>query len=176
MEYTHYYRYQLSGAVYAAAWPRILDDTARIIHRVEQDGIRIAGPHGHGRPLLDGEDGLHLDGDAAAHANFTTFSLMAPMPDVGCTVVADASCTTGRRPYDVVVAAVLLRCRLLLPDQFHIASDGGWDGEWAHGARHRQDGQTTDPLSARAVVARLFGALPAGSPLVARLDPWAGRR
>lgn len=43
-------------------------------------------------------------------------------------------CKTSRKPYDVAVSAILLRCHQLSPDALDIASDGGSDHEWRHGA------------------------------------------
>jgi len=60
------------------------------------------------------------------------------------------------------VSAVLLRCTLLLPYAFAIASDGAWDREWADGATL---GAATPRLGARPLVADLFETAPGGSPL-----------
>jgi len=56
------------------------------------------------------------------------------------------------------VAAVLLRCHLLLGGEFLLVSDGDWDLEWVVGARVGQPG-------ARPLLAALFGDVPARSPL-----------
>lgn len=39
---------------------------------------------------------------------------------------------TARKPYDIVVACVLLRAALLAPEQFKLSSDGYWayEDEW----------------------------------------------
>lgn len=85
-----------------------------------------------------------------------------------------ASCTTSRKPYDLAVSAILLRCTLLLPQAFAVASDGAWDAEWAHGAT---PGTTAPRLGARTVIANLFDVRPPASPLrtsVAELHPTPG--
>jgi hypothetical protein len=35
-------------------------------------------------------------------------------------------CKTARKPYDVVVATILLRARVLMGKAFHFSSDGAW--------------------------------------------------
>ena len=65
-------------------------------------------------------------------------------------------CKTARKPYDIAVTSMLLRCRHLAPDAFLIASDGAWDLEWASGATRRE--RAGPPaLGAIDVVALLFG-------------------
>jgi hypothetical protein len=82
-------------------------------------------------------------------------------------------CKTNRKPYDAAVAAVLLRCALLLPGVFLVRSDGAWDGEWAHGAA-RASGIALP--SARDIVGALFGSVPDASPFTVGAFPlpWEG--
>ncbi|MEJ3741790.1 hypothetical protein WEI85_00610 [Actinomycetes bacterium KLBMP 9797] len=161
--YRHQWAYQPSHPDYVAAWPTILDDTRRIIGRVRQVGIVIAGPDGYGRPTLDNADGIELNGDATTDLDGEAFRLLAPLPaHPRGTPTATAACSTGRKPYDLAVTAVLLRCTLLLPHAFAIASDGAWDREWVHGATR---GAAAPRLGARSLVAELFDAHPTGSPL-----------
>ncbi len=143
--YSHYWAYQPSHPAYAKAWPTILDDTRRIIEHVRQAGTVIAGPDGHRRPILDPTDGVEFNGDATSDLDGEPFQLLAPLSPVsGGTPTATAFCKTSRKPYDLAVAAVLLRCTMLVPEAFAVsASTGG----------------------ARTVVADLFGAAPAGNPL-----------
>lgn len=60
----------------------------------------------------------------------------------------------------MAVAAILLRCHLLVPEAFLIHSDGGWDEEWARDMTFPSVGG----LSARALVAEFFGGVPAAAP------------
>jgi hypothetical protein len=48
-----------------------------------------------------------------------------------------AFCKTARKPYDLAVAAILLRLHELAPEAFVIASDGSWHDAWLHGAGER---------------------------------------
>jgi len=91
--------YQPSHSAYAQAWPTILADTRRIIDRVRQAGIVIAGPDGYRRPVLDAGEGIELNGDATSDLNGEPFQLLAPLPTVGTgTPTATAFCKTGRKP------------------------------------------------------------------------------
>jgi len=164
MGYTHYWAYQPSHPAYATAWPTIIADSRAIIDRVRQAGIVIAGPDGHRRPILDPTDGIGFNGDATSDLDGDPFQLLAPLPAIRSgTPTATAFCKTGRKPYDLAVTSVLLRVALLLPDAFAVASDGRWNGEWAHGVTQFHH----DPawLGARMVVAELFGTAPVDSPL-----------
>ena len=161
--YRHHWAYQPSHSDYAHAWPTILADSRRIIERVRHAGIVIAGPDGYRRPLLDATDAVSFNGDASTDLAGDTFTLLAPLPNHPQGMpVATASCATNRKPYDLAVSTVLLRCVLLLPQVFLLASDGAWDREWAYGAT---PGTTAPPLGARAVIASLFDLRPPDDPL-----------
>lgn len=162
--YRHHWAYQPSHPDYAHAWPTILADSRRIIEAVRHAGIVIAGPDGYRRPTLDPEEGLALNGDATTDLAGEAFQLIAPLPVLPQgRPTATAFCTTGRKPYDLAVSAILLRCALLLPQSFAIASDeGAWDREWAHGAT---PGTTAPPVGARTVIADLFDLRPSNNPL-----------
>ena len=161
--YRHYWAYQPSHPGYAHAWPTILADSRRIIEAVRRAGIVIAGPDGYRRPTLDPGEDFALNGDATTDLDGEAFQLLGPLPVLPQgRPTATAFCTTGRKPYDLAVSAILLRCALLLPRAFAMASDGAWDREWAHGATL---GAAAPPLGARAVIADLFDLRPQDSPL-----------
>ncbi|MEV4199385.1 hypothetical protein [Micromonospora globbae] len=160
MGYTHYWSVPLSHRDYATAWPTLIDDTRRIIGAVRATGVVIAGPDGYRRPVLDPAAGIEFNGDATTDLDYEAFVLQPPSLRPGYT---RAFCKTGRRPYDLAVAAVLLRARLLLPDVFLIRSDGSWDGEWAHGVLPGIPG-AGHAVAPRQLVADLFGPVPQRSP------------
>jgi hypothetical protein len=146
---------------WAAAWPTILADTARILTRTTDLGIMVGGPHGHGAPILDTHRGIAFNGTGGDHAQALRLAAphRNPYPSpCGIPAPATGLCQTGRRPYDVAVACVLLRCHLLLGDDFLLSTDGDWDLEWAIGVRIGQP-------SPRQLVGALFGPAPARSPL-----------
>jgi hypothetical protein len=133
MGYTHYWTYGPGSAGYRNAWPQIVRDTAVILGHLGSS-VALAGPVGTGAPTVD-PAGIAFNG-AVPH-DYDTFELSAP---AGGEPLWDF-CKTGRRPYDIAVTAVLLRCHLLLPDGFRINSDGRWNSDW---------------YQARALVQRLF--------------------
>jgi hypothetical protein len=161
--YTHRWAYQPAHPAYHAAWPAILDDTGRILDHVAATGIIVAGPHGCGAPVIDASEGIAFNGDATCGLHGDPFTLLPPMPRHPRGIpTATAFCATGRRPYDVAVAAVLLRLALLVPDAFAVSSDGAWDLEWAHGA---QLPLAPTGRGARALIVDLFDLDPPDSPL-----------
>ena len=111
MGYTHYWSVPPGDPRYAARWPGIVEDTRRIVAAVRDLGVVIAGPDGYRRPVLDVSKGIGFNGDATTDLDYETFALAAP--GFGGPARAEF-CKTGRRPYDLAVAAVLLRCHLLL--------------------------------------------------------------
>lgn len=131
----------------------------------------IAGYDGWRRPTLHVEGhGIAFNGDASTDLDADAFTLTPPLP-IAPQARAVNVCKTNRKPYDVAVAAVLLRCTVLLPDVFLIRSDGAWDAEWAHGAAQ---GNGPALPSARNLVGALFGPVPATSPFTvgAFPQPW----
>jgi hypothetical protein len=169
--YTHYWVYLPGHPRYIQAWPTILDDTRRIIAQVREAGIVIAGPDGYRRPTLDPADGIGFNGDATSDLDGAPFHLLAPLPAHPHGIpAAGAFCATRRKPYDLAVAAVLLRCRLLLPDVFGIRSDGAWDVEWARGATTGTAAGAAG-IGARRLVADLFGEVPDTDPVHSTLLP-----
>lgn len=161
MVYRHRWVYRPIDQPWAQAWPQVLTDTARILARTIELGISVCGPDGHGTPLLDPYRGVAFTGADGGPAE--PLRLAAPRRNphpspCGVPAPATGTCQTGRRPYDIAVAAVLLRCHLLLGDEFLLSSDGDWDLEWLVGARVGQPG-------ARPLVAALFGDVPIRSPL-----------
>lgn len=174
MGYSHYWTVPRADRDYVAAWPTILDDTRRIIDLVREHGVVIAGYDGWRRPTLHvGGHSIALNGDASTDLDADTFALTSPLPFAPGRARTVNVCKTNRKPYDAAVAAVLLRCALLLPDVFLIRSDGAWDGEWAHGAAR---GSGPALPSARDIVGTLFGPAPTLSPFAVRAfpQPWEG--
>ena len=166
MGYTHYWTLPPGDPRYAMEWPRIVADARRVVSAVRQRGMVIAGPDGYRRPMLDVSAGVAFNGDATTDLDYETFALAAP--GLGGPARTEF-CKTGRRPYDLAVTAVLLRCRLLLPDVFLIGSDGDWDGEWLSGVA---DVGPLHGLGARRLVAELFGEVPPDNPFQAPDTSW----
>lgn len=169
MGYTHHFMLQPGSAEYAEAWPQVVGDARRICDAVTKLGIHLAGPDGHGTFIV-GSEGIGFNGSGA---EFMGEPLLLPPPgpvEPG----APADCRlwryvkTSRKPYDLAVTVVLLRCHMLLGDRFTIGSDGDWAGEWA--APNRIGGQMDLP-STRQLASQLFGDIPQHDPLT---DPTEG--
>lgn len=162
MGYSHYYSYDLTNPQFHRVWPKIVKDTDRIITRVQDAGIRIGNSQA-GNPHWAGVEFIALDGDSDDLAGEELYIFRKvpptyrPQPRNGS---INHVIKTGRRPYDLAVTAVLLRCQMLLPAAFAIHSDGAWDEEWLYGAT----GPMPGGLGARTVVAELFGDAPTASP------------
>ncbi|GAA1577218.1 hypothetical protein GCM10009827_118820 [Dactylosporangium maewongense] len=144
MGYTHSWRYRPGSADYAAAWPQILTDVTHLLGTLQGDAIDLAGPQGYALPIIDPVDGIAFNG--AVPEDYECFDLDSPGPDRPVW----RFCKTDRRPYDLAVTAVLLRCHQLLPGSFLIGSDGSWDRDWH---------------AARGVVRECFGAVTGTDPL-----------
>lgn len=122
MGYTHCWQYQPASAACAAVWPQIVPDTRRILAEVSTT-VALAGPDGTGTPLLDLTEDVAHSGARPDHCE--TFDLAPP----GASDQPWGFRKTGHRPYGLAVTATLLRCRLLLPDEFGSSSDGSFDTE-----------------------------------------------
>lgn len=146
---------------FRAAWPQLVADTTVILDHLAPRGIRTAGPHGHGEPLLTATtiifNGRH------PHARGDLYLSLDPRPVPGYsaqlgtdTLYTLTHCDTGNQPYNLAVTAVLLRARLLAPDHFVIGSCHSWTTGWR---------------AARSLIHALFGLIPITSQLT---DPIQG--
>jgi hypothetical protein len=164
MGYCHYYSYDLTNPEFDGAWPEIVKDTLRIITRVQDAGIRLSYAM-EGGSHLAGVELIALNGDMTNDdlqgEDLVIFREVPPtyskQPQNG---TFSWIVKTGRRPYDLAVTAVLLRCQMLLPAAFAIYSDGAWDEEWQYGAT----GPIPGGRGARAVVDEIFGDAPTACP------------
>src|SRR6266545_4647011 len=138
--YAHRYAYLPADPRWARVWPQILEDARTIVEQVRRTGVVIAGPDGLRRPIFDPGFGVEFNGDATT---------------------ALAICRTGAKPYDLAVAALLLRCAQLVPDVFALDSDGGWDTQWLTGHHPVPAGVLASP---RNLVGMLFEPYPDTSP------------
>lgn len=113
MGYTHYWngRYHLTQ--------NLVEDVKSIIAKAKEDGIVLGDWEGHGEPEV-GTRLISFNGSAARNEDFETAAFADD---------SEGFCKTGRKPYDVVVGAVLLRIRHYNRN-FRIESDGDWDNEY----------------------------------------------
>ena len=109
---------------WAAAFPLIVHD-ARII--ISHSGVPIGGPDpetdGPLAPLVSETEGIALNGAGECHEPF----ILEPY------LYSDRGfCKTARKPYDMVVTAILIRAKKHAGDAFRVSSDESWD-EWENG-------------------------------------------
>jgi len=161
--YCHYYGYDLTNPQFDSVWPKIVEDTERIITRVRDAGIPIGNTRA-GNPRWAGVEVIAFDGGDSDDLGGPGPVIFRVVPPTYWQQPRNGSISevikTARLPYDLAVTAVLLRCHMLLPAAFAIHSDGAWDEEWLYGAT----GPIPGGLGARAVVAELFGDAPTACP------------
>jgi hypothetical protein len=175
MGYTHYFAYDPNAESFVAAWPQMVTDALLIATHVQRSlGVRLAGGFGDGEPELS-ERRIWLNGTRSGDLHHETL-LIDPAPpktrherEPQCgsdlarqdlerrtdRAFVTGFCKTARKPYDIAVTSILLRCRHLAPDAFVIASDGAWELEWQHGAAHRESRSRHAPAPV-SVVEALF--------------------
>lgn len=113
MGYTHYW----SGWLTVSA--ELIEDVQRLI---DASGIAIADGQGSGQPVLLERDHIALNG--FGEEGHETLWLEHGVNHKS----AGSFCKTARKPYDRVVAAVLLRAEWR-SQRFYIRSDGDWNEE-----------------------------------------------
>jgi hypothetical protein len=174
MGYTNYWSYDPQAEQFQEAWPKMVADAQRIAERAGVplgDGLGEVYPMDNpmdpgGRPEF-GPDRIWLNGvERDSHETLLIEREPSERPSWPGAPGGDryvwAFCKTARKPYDLVVGAILLRCAQLAPDAFVIGSDGEWNSEWKFGAeafnRPRLDPTPPAPGSIRRLVADLFGS------------------
>ena len=130
MGYTHHFAYLPHSLQLRRAWPLLRLDTARILSEARRSGVFVAGVLGDEEPLLD-EQVIAFNGRGNQQRDMFVLSRTAltNRSRWGRRYML-AACETGRRPYDLAVAAVLLRTWQLAPKAISLGSDGTWDEDW----------------------------------------------
>ncbi len=107
MGYTHYWR----------GWVTLSDSFITDVQAIiEQSGVTIAGWDGEGEPTLTNEE-IRLNGSVVGDNDHETFLLINGVNR------STSFCKTAHKPYDIVVAAILLRAANLNKG-FKVESDG----------------------------------------------------
>jgi hypothetical protein len=117
MGYTHYWKQTRNLT------PAEMEDIAGVIHKInDSTDVLICGWNGEGEPDL-GPDLIRFNGPGdEGHETFY----------IGPDKISFAYCKTERKPYDIVVTALLT---VLAADYgFGVSSDGNL-GDWEHGVR-----------------------------------------
>lgn len=119
MGYTHYWTISSPDR---EAFGRLALDTKQIL---ETTSVKICGWDGTGDPEIT-EGRIAFNGDASTEDDYETFSIESE--EQGFSFCK----TSGVRPYDAVVCAVLLRAADIYGDAIEVKSDGDWP-EWQDG-------------------------------------------
>jgi hypothetical protein len=161
MGYTHYFSYDPNAESFITSWTKMVDDARAIAEHIQKKlGIQLTSAIGEDAPELT-EALIGLNGPVLGDLWYESL-IIDPAPwkiwdeeaARGNTHWAEgerrefeergravaAFCKTARKPYDIAVTSILLRCRHLAPDAFVIGSDGDWENEWQHGAMYWQKG------------------------------------
>lgn len=129
MGYTHYWYKPLK--IDEIAFKKFSDDVKIIVAEVDKTKVKLAGIDGKGKPVIE-DDYVGLNGRGKdAFESFVIQQSVQPqswqkLDSNGC--IFDF-CKTGRRPYDVVVAAILIAFKKHFGDAVKVNSDGD-DSEW----------------------------------------------
>lgn len=118
MGYTHYF-----PGLKATA--EVIADAKLII---DASGVTICGPAGNALPIMNETEGILLNGFEAADEDYETFHLRGTEEPEHLGL--SEFCKTARRPYDVVVTAILISAAVHADRQ--VRSDGQWSN-WAAG-------------------------------------------
>lgn len=121
MGYTHYY--YLPEQLDHEKFSHLVQDVKKILDHID---VQLGDGIGENEPIITEEDivfnGVGEDGHE-------TFALSRNNPIMGDDTFAFNFCKTALKPYDLAVAATLLRLKHHFGDQVKVSSDGG-DEEW----------------------------------------------
>ncbi|RDL33211.1 Uncharacterized protein BP5553_08650 [Venustampulla echinocandica] len=116
MGYTHYWEVK-DQAVWAQIWPRLISDANQVIGHAN---VELRQDEYH-RDHATIEEGIKLNGTC----DHEPFVLLPAGPGS----MGFAFCKTARKPYDLVVATVLMRAKMLAGNGFRVNSDGEFDSD-----------------------------------------------
>ncbi|KAH7025145.1 uncharacterized protein B0I36DRAFT_332587 [Microdochium trichocladiopsis] len=112
MGYSHYWNI-MGAAFWQDILPKLVEDSRKII---DASGVHVQyESDDESPPILDAIQGIQFNGRGDdGHETFD---------------ICGGDCKTDRKPYDLVVCAILLRAHQLAPSAISIRSDGNW-GDW----------------------------------------------
>ncbi|PYI10701.1 hypothetical protein BO78DRAFT_269631, partial [Aspergillus sclerotiicarbonarius CBS 121057] len=117
--HTHYYEVDWESVEWLSAWPELVEEAPMIFEAAD---VLISGPGSDNAtltpPTADEQEGIIFSG--FAQENGEEFRLGRNSEQF--------SINTGQKPYDTVVACVLLRAYMLAPGHFKVRSEGKWNG------------------------------------------------
>ena len=105
-------------------WSKIVRLAKAAIKTAEKHGIVIRDGWGKGKPIVNNKE-IYLNGDAENNLDHETFLITKKM-DTGRKYSDPGSgfTKTNRKPYDAVVATILLGIKKIAPKKFKPSADG----------------------------------------------------
>ena len=120
--YTNYW--QQSEDFTSSEWSKIVRLAKVTIKKAEKQGIVIRDGWGKGRPVVNNKE-IYLNGDAENNLDHETFLITKKM-DTGRKYSDPGSglTKTNRKPYDAVVATILVGIKKIASKKFSARADG----------------------------------------------------
>ena len=120
--YTNYWKQ--SEDFTSSEWSKIVRLAKTTIKKAEKLGIVIRDGWGKGRPVVNNKE-IYLNGDAENNLDHETFLITKKM-DTGRKYSDPGSglTKTNRKPYDAVVATILVGIKKIAPKKFEPRADG----------------------------------------------------
>ncbi len=120
--YTNYW--EQSEDFTSSEWSKIVRLAKAAIKTAEKHGIVIRDGWGKGRAVVNNKE-IYLNGDAENNLDHETFLITKKM-DTGRKYSDPGSgfTKTNRKPYDAVVATILLGIKKIAPKKFKPSADG----------------------------------------------------
>ena len=113
--YTNYW--QQSEDFTNSEWSKIVRIAKAAIKKAEKHGIVIRDGWGKGKPVVNNKE-IYLNGDGEKNLDHETFRITKKLKD-------DWGFTkTARKPYDAVVATILVGIKKIAPKKFKPRADG----------------------------------------------------
>ena len=120
--YTNYW--QQSEDFTNSEWSKIVRIAKAAIKKAEKHGIVIRDGWGNGKPVVNNKE-IYLNGDGENNLDHETFRITKEI-DTGRKYSDPGSglTKTARKPYDAVVATILVGIKKIAPKKFEPRADG----------------------------------------------------
>ena len=119
--YTNYW--QQSEDFTSSEWSKIVRLAKATIKKAEKQGIVIRDGWGKGRPVVNNKE-IYLNGDAKNNLDHETFLITKEVNKRPFVQYASGLTKTNRKPYDAVVATILVGIQKIAPKKFKPRADG----------------------------------------------------
>ena len=119
--YTNYW--QQSEDFTSSEWSKIVRLAKATIKKAEKQGIVIRDGWGKGRPVVNNKE-IYLNGDAKNNLDHETFLITKEVNKRPFVQYASGLTKTNRKPYDAVVATILVGIQKIASKKFSARADG----------------------------------------------------